>query len=54
VLFKNLTSFQFDFLYATPAWWGFAGEGDRLCLERLLAKMRRRATCLPTFQTLHL
>src|SRR6218665_518809 len=26
-------------LYATPEWWGFAGEGDRLHLERL---MRRR------------
>src|SRR6218665_1937332 len=28
-------------LYATPAWWGFAGEGNRLRLERLIARMRR-------------
>jgi len=27
-------------LYATPAWWEFAGEGDRLRLERLIARMR--------------
>src|SRR6218665_4001403 len=26
----------------TPAWWGFVGEGDRLRLERLIARMRRR------------
>src|SRR6218665_1165247 len=30
-------------LYATPAWWSFAGEGDRLRLERLIARMRRRS-----------
>ena len=30
-------------LYATPAWWGFAGEGDRLRLEQLIPRMRRRA-----------
>jgi len=29
-------------LYAAPAWWGFAGEGDRLRLERLMARMWRR------------
>src|SRR6218665_1221305 len=29
-------------LYATPEWWGFAGERDRLRLERLIARMRRR------------
>src|SRR6218665_1928506 len=29
-------------LYATPAWWGFAGEGDRLRLKQLIARMRRR------------
>src|SRR6218665_2218319 len=29
-------------LYATLAWWGFAGEGDRLRLERLIVRMRRR------------
>jgi len=29
------------FLYATPAWWGFAGERDRLHLERLIARMRQ-------------
>src|SRR6218665_3672159 len=30
-------------LYATPAWWGFVGERDRLLrLERLIARMRRR------------
>src|SRR6218665_3740213 len=29
-------------LYATPAWRGFAGEGDRLRLEHLIARMRRR------------
>src|SRR6218665_2368737 len=28
-------------LYATPAWWGIAGEGNRLRLERLKARMRR-------------
>ena len=28
-------------LYAAPAWWGFAGEGDRQRLERLIARMRR-------------
>ncbi len=28
-------------LYAAPAWWGFAGEGDRQRLERLVARMRR-------------
>src|SRR6218665_3834119 len=29
-------------LYVAPAWWGFAGEGDRLRLERLIARIRRR------------
>ena len=29
-------------LYASPAWWGFAGEGNRLRLERLIARMPRR------------
>ena len=29
-------------MYATLAWWGFAGEGDRLRLEQLIARMRRR------------
>src|SRR6218665_1375809 len=29
-------------LYAVPAWWGFAGEGDRHRLKRLVARMRRR------------
>src|SRR6218665_1616927 len=29
-------------LYATPAWGGREGEGDRLRLERLIARMRRR------------
>ena len=29
-------------LYATQAWWGVCGEGDRLSLERLIARMRRR------------
>src|SRR6218665_143271 len=28
-------------LYAAPAWWGFAGEGDHQRLERLIARMRR-------------
>src|SRR6218665_1206537 len=28
-------------LYATPAWWGFAGVGDRQRLERLVARLRR-------------
>src|SRR6218665_166028 len=27
-------------LYATPAWWGFAGEGDRQRLERMVARLR--------------
>src|SRR6218665_2360916 len=29
-------------LYATLAWWSFAGEGDRLRLERFIVRMRRR------------
>src|SRR6218665_3469548 len=29
-------------LNATPAWWGFVGEGDCLRLELLIARMRRR------------
>src|SRR6218665_1890438 len=33
-------------LSAAPAWWGFAGEGDRHRLERLVARMRRSG-CLP-------
>src|SRR6218665_1345935 len=28
-------------LYAPPAWYGFANEGDRKRLERLIARMRR-------------
>src|SRR6218665_459913 len=28
-------------LYASPAWWGFAGIGDRQRFERLLARLRR-------------
>src|SRR6218665_1656994 len=28
-------------LYAAPAWWGFAGEGVRQRLERLIARMQR-------------
>src|SRR6218665_3800972 len=39
-LVARATTVAFN-LYATPAWWGFAGEGDRLRLERLIARMRR-------------
>ena len=42
-------------LYAAPAWWGFAGEGDRQRLERLITRMRRRGylpTEFPDFATL--
>lgn len=28
-------------MYASPAWWGFAGIGDRQRFERLLARLRR-------------
>src|SRR6218665_4188060 len=34
-------------LHAAPAWWGFAGEGDRQRLERLITRMRRSGY-LPT------
>src|SRR6218665_3243668 len=35
-------------LYASPAWWGFAGEGDRQinAFGRLLSRMRRGGICL--------
>src|SRR6218665_1616789 len=42
-------------LYATPAWWGFAGEGDRQRLERLVARLRRMGylpTDFPSVETL--
>src|SRR6218665_1616894 len=42
-------------LYATPAWWGFAGEGDRQRLERLVARLRRMGylpTYFPSVETL--
>src|SRR6218665_1024394 len=42
-------------LYATPVWWGYAGEGDRQCLEQLIARMRRsgyQPTDFPDFATL--
>ena len=29
-----------DRLCGAPAWWGFAGEGDRQRLERLITRMR--------------
>src|SRR6218665_1577098 len=35
-----------------PAWWGFAGEGDRHRLERLVARMRRRGYLPPDLRTL--
>ena len=28
-------------MYASPAWWGFTGTGDRQRFERLLARLRR-------------
>jgi len=34
-------------LYATQAWWGLAGEGDRQRLERLVARLRHMGY-LPT------
>ena|SRR6218665_3390729 len=37
-------------LYASPAWWGFAGKGD--CLGRLLARMRRGGYLLSDFPTI--
>src|SRR6218665_3369248 len=42
-------------LYATPAWWGFAGVGDRQRLERLVARLRRMGylpTDFPSVETL--
>src|SRR6218665_125607 len=42
-------------LYATPAWWGFAGGGDRQRLERLVARLRRIGylpTEFPSVETL--
>ena len=39
-------------LYVAPAWWGFAGEGDRHRLERLVARMRRSGYLPPDFPDL--
>src|SRR6218665_1632877 len=42
-------------LYAAPAWWGFAGEGDRQRFERLITRMSRSGylpTDFPDFATL--
>jgi len=39
-------------LYAVPAWWGFAGEGDRHRLKRLVARMRRSGYLPPDFPDL--
>src|SRR6218665_3912603 len=36
-------------LFAAPAWWGFAGEGDRHRLECLVARMRRSGYLPPDF-----
>ena len=36
-------------LYATPAWWGFVGVGDRQRLERLVARLRRMGYLLTDF-----
>src|SRR6218665_3613556 len=44
-------------LYAIPAWWGFAGEGGRQRLERLVARLRRMGylpTDFPSVETLAL
>src|SRR6218665_2858071 len=41
-------------LYATPAWWGFAGEGDRIHLKRLIARMRRRGYLPDDFPKINL
>src|SRR6218665_2558096 len=41
-------------LYATPALWGFAGEGDRVRLERLIARMRRRGYLPDDFPKINL
>src|SRR6218665_265427 len=42
-------------LYATPAWWGYDGEGDCQRLERLITRMRRSGYLpmdFPDFATL--
>ena len=42
-------------MYATPAWWGFAGVGDRQRLEQLVARLRRMGylpTDFPSVETL--
>jgi len=42
-------------MYAIPAWWGFAGEGDRQRLERLVARLCRMGylpTDFPSVETL--
>jgi len=33
------------FLYASPAWWGFAGVQDRQKLERFLRRSTRTRFC---------
>src|SRR6218665_372384 len=39
-------------LYASPTWWGFAGEGHRQRLGRLLSRMHRGVICPLIFQPL--
>src|SRR6218665_703126 len=39
-------------LVRCPAWWGFAGEGDRQRLGRLLSRMRRRDYLPSDFSTI--
>ena len=39
-------------LYAAPVWWGFADEGYRRRLERLVARMRRSGYLPPDFPNL--
>src|SRR6218665_4019432 len=39
-------------LYASPTWWGFAGEGNRQRLGRLLSRMRRGGYLPSDFPTI--
>ena len=42
-------------LYAAPAWWGFAGQQDRSCLQSVISKLIRLRYLLddyPTFERL--
>src|SRR6218665_3952039 len=43
---------RFHLVYAFPAWWGFAGEGDRQRLGLLLSRMRRGGYLPSEFPTI--